>query len=131
MTASQVTLDNPYGLTVKNVSLPAGTWTFYVQNSVGPSARSTPFVVWPQPDMPKITGYAWTTTPRFGQPFSGTVYGTGFIPGIAVYFCLGAANCQQTPASQVTLNGPTSVSVKNVILAAGWWTIYVQTSAGP
>ena len=131
MTASQVTLDNPYSLTVKNVSLPAGTWTFYVQNSVGPSARSTPFVVWPQPDMPKITGYAWTTTPRFGQPFSGTVYGTGFIPGIAVYFCLGAANCQQTPASQVTLNGPTSVSVKNVILAAGWWTIYVQTSAGP
>jgi serine protease AprX len=127
---SQLTVNSATSVNVTNVTLAAGSWQIYVQTAGGPSGRSAPFLV-QAPVKPTITSYTWTTTPKPNQPFSGTITGTGFVSPIAVWLCPSGGTCQQLAASQVKLNGPTSVSVTNVTLAAGSWQIYVQTVGGP
>jgi hypothetical protein len=128
--AAGVTVNSSTSLSVSNVNLSSGSWQFYVQTSAGQSARSTSFTV--QAGPPTITGYSWSTTPTGGQPFSGTIIGSGFIVGgTQVWFCIyGTSTCYQQPAAGVAVNNSTNLNVSNLNLSAGSWQFYLQTSAG-
>jgi hypothetical protein len=127
-----VNVNGPGGLSVSGVNLAAGSWQLFVRTSAGQSARSTAFAVQSPPSGPTVTGHSWNTTPRAGQPFGGTISGSGFISGATqVWFCTsGNSACYQHPSAGVTVNNSTSLSVSGVNLAGGLWQFYVQTSAG-
>lgn len=128
--AAGVTVSSSTSLSVSGVNLGAGAWQLYVQTSAGQSTRSTTFTV--QAASPTIAGYSWNTTPRPGQPFGGTISGSGFVPGgTQVWFCVsGTGTCYQQPAAGVNVNSSTNLTVSGVNLGSGWWQFYVQTSAG-
>jgi subtilase family serine protease len=127
LAASQVTVTSSTSATVTNVTLAAGWWQVSVQTAAGQSALSAAFGV--TGPAPTVTAYTWSTPPRPNQPFSGTITGTGFDPGMLVWFCQSEGTACVV-ASQVTVTGSTSATVANVALAAGRWQVYVQTAAG-
>jgi hypothetical protein len=128
--AAGVNVNGSTSLSVSNVSLGSGSWQIYVQTSAGQSARSTAFTV--QAQQPTISSYSWNSTPIANQPFSGTVWGAGFVSGgTQVWFCVnGTSTCYQQPSAGVSVNSSTNLSVSNVNLGSGSWQIYLQTSAG-
>lgn len=131
--AAGVTVNSSTSLTVSNVNLGTGSYQIYVQTSAGPSARSAAFTVQAAAaPAPTISGFSWNTTPVANQSFSGTITGTGFIPGgTQVFFCVsGTSTCYQHPSAGITVNSSTNLSVSNVNLSSGSWQFYVQTSAG-
>ena len=125
-----VIVTNSTTLTVSNVKLASGSWQIYLKTAAGQSRRSTAFTVLSVP--PTISRYTWSTTPIANVPFSGTVSGTGFVPGgTQVWFCVSNTNtCYQHPVAGVTINSPTSLSLINVRLGVGSWQFYLKTSAG-
>ena len=130
--AAGVSVTNANSLNVSNVNLSAGSWQIYVVTSAGQSARSSTFTVQAAPSPPTITGYSWTSTPIGGQPFNGTITGTGFvINGTQVWFCQAGTNsCYQHPAAGVSVTNANSLNVSNVNLSSGSWQFYLQTSVG-
>jgi len=128
--AAGVNVTSATSLNVSSVNLSAGSWQIYVVTSAGQSARSSTFTV--QAAAPTITGYSWTSMPVGGQPFSGSIYGTGFVvSGTQVWFCqAGTSTCYQHPAAGVNVTSATSLNVSSVNLSSGSWQIYVVTSAG-
>lgn len=117
-------------LSVYNVNLSSGSWQIYVQTSAGQSSRSSAFTV--QVGSPTITSYSWNSTPVGGQPFSGSLSGTGFVSGgTQVWFCInGSSTCYQQPAAGVSVNSSSSLGILNVNLSSGSWQFYVRTSVG-
>lgn len=127
-----VKVNNATSLRATNVSLSAGSWQLYVKTAAGSSERSAAFTVQPPPQPPTVSGYAWSTSPIAGRPFSGTVTGTNFASGdTQLWFCVnGSSSCYQHPTAGVNVNSPNSLSASNVNLGAGSWQLYVKTSAG-
>jgi hypothetical protein len=70
--------------------------------------------------------------PTANTPFSATLSGANFISGgTEVWFCLdGASSCNQLSPSSVTFNSTTRLALSGIVLTAGSWEVYVQTSAG-
>jgi hypothetical protein len=61
------------------------------------------------PTPPTVTRYSWNSTPRAGQPFSGTVTGTGFVVGgMRLYFCInsGTNSYEQSATNANPGTGP-------------------------
>ena len=81
---------------------------------------------------PTVSDYSWTSTPKAGQAFSGTVTGTGFVVGATqLFFCVnGGTACYEHPSAGVKVNSATNMSATNVNLGAGSWQLYVKTAAG-
>lgn len=132
--SAEVVVSSPTSLNISNISLGSGLWQVYVQTTLGNSSLSTTFTV-PEPPstVPTVTGFSWNPgAPATNQPFSGTITGANFVVGgTQVYFCSSATtSCTQLPVEYVTVTSPTSVIVRNVILASGSWQIYVRTSSG-
>lgn len=121
-------------LTVSNVSLASGSWQLYLQTAAGVSPRSSVFtILQPSAIAPTIGGYLLNpVAPVAGQPFSGTITGTGFVAGATqVFYCVsGSTTCSQFPAASVQVNDTTSISLTGVSLVAGTWQFYVQTATG-
>ena len=79
--------------------------------------------------VPSISRYQWNATPRNRVPFSGTIYGNGFLSGIQVFFCVnGGSSCYAQ--SSLAVNNSTTLTVTNVNLTTGNWQIYVKTQYG-
>ena len=84
-------------------------------------------------NLPTVTAFASNpATPTANAPFSGTLTGTNFISGATeVWFCVdGTSTCSLLPANGVSFNSSTSLGLRDILLAAGSWQVYVQTSAG-
>ncbi|HKP83836.1 MAG TPA: hypothetical protein VJT69_17610, partial [Pyrinomonadaceae bacterium] len=128
--AAGVSVNNSNSLSVINVNLGSGSWQFFVKTPAGTSAKSSSFTVSQGP--PTISGYSWSTTPRGGQPFGGTINGTGFVSGgTEVWFCItNSSTCFQHPGAGVSVNNSTTLSVINVNLGSGSWQFFLKTSAG-
>ena len=103
-----------------------------MKTSAGPSARSSTFIVQAPPVRPTITGYSWSSPPKAGQSFGGTVNGTGFLSGnTQVFFCLSGTNtCYQHPSAGVSVSSSTRLAVTNANLGFGAWQLYVRTAGG-
>jgi PA14 domain-containing protein len=128
-----VNVTSATSLNVNNVNLGAGSYQIYLQTPGGSSSRSSSFTVQaPQPQPPTISGYSFDRTPRAGQPFNGTITGTGFVVGgTRVFFCnTSTGSCYEHSSAGVTVNNSMSLNINNVNLGAGSYQIYVQTSAG-
>lgn len=129
-----ISVTSPTSLTISNISLTGGVWQIYLQTTVGNSSRSTNFSVpEPPPSIPTLTSASWNPgSPASGQVFTGTINGTGFVTGETdVFFCVnGTVTCSQHAPEYVAVNGPTSLTVTNIVLAGGLWQVYVRTSAG-
>jgi hypothetical protein len=128
-----VNVNSLTSLSISNVNLDVGSWQMYLKTPAGQSSRSSAFIVQaPPPARPTITGYAWSSNPKAGESFGGTVNGTGFVSGgTQVYFCLSGTNtCYQHPSAGVSVNSPTRLTVTNANLSSGAWQFYVTTSAG-
>lgn len=131
---AEVVVSSPTSLNISNISLGSGLWQIYVQTTLGNSSLSSTFTV-PEPPstVPTVIGFSWNPgAPATNQAFSGTISGTNFVSGgTQVYFCFNATtNCTQLPVEYVTVTSPTTIIVRNVILASGSWQIYVRTSSG-
>jgi hypothetical protein len=128
--SSGVSVNSSTRLSVSNVRLDSGAWQFYVRTSAGQSDRSSSFAVFI--GSPTISGFSWSTTPRAGQSFGGTISGSNFVPGgTQVRFCVaGTSTCYQHPSAGVTVDSLTRLRVSSVRLGAGSWQVYVQTYAG-
>ena len=132
--ASAVTVTSTTSMTLTGVTLEAGSWQFYLQNSNGNSTRSATFIVEQAArPVPQISSYSWNpATPITGRPFTGTVSGDNFDPtGTRIFFCqIGRPICVRQAGVVITVNSPTTLQLSNVVLAAGNWQFYLQTSAG-
>lgn len=131
---AQLTVSGTTALTAAAISLNSGSWQVYVRTSAGDSARSTSLTIQPQPPTgPTISGYITTPTqPLANQPFQVALTGSGFVSNATqVLFCPSeSTTCSQVPATNIVLNGATSLSISNLRLVAGSWQFQVQTPAG-
>lgn len=131
---NSILVTSPSRLTLTNVSLPGGSWQFYLQTAAGNSARSTIFTVEaPEVTAPTITGFTWDpAVPLAGRPFTGTITGTNFVAAATrVYFCQnGRPFCQQHSIRNVTVADRTRLTLTNIILSTGAWQFYIVSAGG-
>ena len=133
--SSGVVVPDTTTVRLSGVILGSGAWQVIVETAAGASGRSTPFSVLedaPSPP-PTLTGATWTPlAPLANQPFSGVLTGNHLVMGATqVFFCpAGSTECQEQPASAVSVSGTTSLSVTGVLLTQGNWQAHVQTPAG-
>jgi hypothetical protein len=130
LTGAQVVWQSPNQIRIHiRVGTTAADWTAQVINGNGRTSNVFGFAVTASPT---ILEYSWSPPPTAGQPFSGTITGTGFVSGMEVWFCRAGTNdCSRHPAAGVRVNEPTSLSVIDVnLISSGSYQFYLQTSAG-
>jgi hypothetical protein len=80
---------------------------------------------------PTISSYTWNSTPYAGMYFSGTIYGTNFVMGgTRLFFCNSSNTCYEHPMSLNSVTSSTRMTVSNVRLSAGYWTMFARNAAG-
>jgi hypothetical protein len=85
------------------------------------------------PVRPTIEQVVWTPSPpQAGQVLSASIRGTGFVVDeTRLLICeSGTTKCTAEPRERVTVASSTRIDLRNLILSAGSWEIYVQTPTG-
>lgn len=128
LTATTATLDR--------IVLPEGRWQAQVRTRVGLSNRLAPFSVVAssaEQSPPTILSYTWNPDrPLANQPFTGTITGTGFVPGATqLYFCVaGTDTCTPHPLDHTMTNQESALQVVNLVLSPANWEFFLQTPRG-
>ena len=128
MTATTATLDR--------IVLPEGRWQSQVRTPAGFSNRLAPFSVVSgsaEQSPPTILSYTWNPErPLPNQPFTGTITGTGFVPGATqLYFCVaGTDTCTPHPLDRTMTNQESALQVVNLVLSPANWEFFLQTPRG-
>ncbi|MGA1368436.1 MAG: hypothetical protein ACO394_07950, partial [Blastocatellia bacterium] len=128
LTATTATLDR--------IVLPEGRWQAQVRTREGLSNRLAPFSVAPssaEQSPPAILSYTWNPDrPLANQPFTGTITGTGFVPGATqLYFCIaGTDTCSPHPLDRTMTNQESVLQVVNLVLSPANWEFFLQTPRG-
>lgn len=134
LNSDNIRVTSPTSMTLNNVVLTGGNWTFYVQTTIGGSNRSSSFnVTAPSSPLPTIGEFKWSTeVPGSNAPFGGTITGTNFVAGgTLIFFCAnGSISCTPLTPGQIQVVSPTSITISNVALPTGSWQFYIQTAAG-
>jgi len=82
---------------------------------------------------PVLNQVVWSpTAPQPGQPLEVNLSGSGFIPNeTQVWVCQsGSALCTNQPQERITVVSSTQLVLRNLVLTAGSWELYVQTPLG-
>ncbi len=80
---------------------------------------------------PTISSYSWNSTPTANVYFNGTVNGTNFVVGSTrLFFCNSSNTCYEQPSSLISVSSTTRLTVSNVRLAQGYWTMFARNAAG-
>lgn len=132
--ASSVNVTSSTRMSVSDITLYAGSWQFYLQNTTAVSARSTVFTVQTASStVPQISSYTWDPAiPVSGRPFNGTITGDNFeTSGTTVFFCqIGRPLCVRQPDTAISVTSRNQLLLSNIVLASGNWQFYVQTTKG-
>lgn len=132
--ASGVTFNSETSLSLRDITLAAGSWQVYVQTPAGASNRSASFRVQsPSLSAPVIAGYTLTpSSPVAGQPFGGTITGSNFVSGQTRLFVCpsGAGSCAEQEPTRLAFVSTTALTISGLTLTSGSWQFYVLTPAG-